>query len=139
MGRPAKCPSEFRREAVALVKSSGRPVAEAARSLSIAEGTLWNWVKIDREQAERAADPDSLPESERCRVEAAPQGKRPVGDRHGDPAEGCSVFREGDESVSGFRFVDLHQADYWITDLRRVTGVKRSSFYAWKSRPVSPR
>ena len=49
MGRPAKYPSEFRREAIALVKSSCRPVAEVARSLSIAEGTLWNWVKIDRE------------------------------------------------------------------------------------------
>lgn len=35
MGRPAKYPSEFRREAIALVKSSGRQVAEVARSLSI--------------------------------------------------------------------------------------------------------
>ena len=68
MGRPAKYPSEFRREAIALVKSSGRPVAEVARSLSIAEGTLWNWVKIDREQAERDADPDSLSESERAEL-----------------------------------------------------------------------
>ena len=49
MGRPAKYPAEFRREAIALVKSSGRPVAEVARSLEIAEGTLWNWVKLDRE------------------------------------------------------------------------------------------
>jgi transposase len=64
MGRPAKYPPEFRREAVALVKSSGRPVAEVAQSLEIAEGTLWNWVKLDREAAERA-DPDALSESER--------------------------------------------------------------------------
>lgn len=68
MGRPAKYPSEFRREAVALVKSSGRPVAEVARSLEIAEGTLWNWVKNDREEAERAADPDALSESERAEL-----------------------------------------------------------------------
>jgi transposase-like protein len=45
---------------VALVKSSQRGVAEVARSLGIAEGTLWNWVKADREAAERAADPDAL-------------------------------------------------------------------------------
>jgi hypothetical protein len=38
-----------------------RPVADVARSLSIAEGTLWNWVK-----AERDAEPDSLSESERA-------------------------------------------------------------------------
>ena len=65
MGRPAKYPAEFRREAIALVKSSGRPVAEVARSLEIAEGTLWNWVMADREANERAADPNALSESER--------------------------------------------------------------------------
>jgi transposase len=47
------------------VKSSGRPVAEVARSLEIAEGTLWNWVKFDRDEAERLADPNALSESER--------------------------------------------------------------------------
>ena len=36
-----------------------------ARSLEIAEGTLWNWVKSDREATERAADPEALSESER--------------------------------------------------------------------------
>ena len=40
MGRPAKYPTEFRREAIELVRSSGRPIAEVARSLDIAEGTL---------------------------------------------------------------------------------------------------
>jgi transposase len=65
MGRPAKYPPEFRREAVNLVRSSGRPVAEVARSLEIAEGTLWNWVKADREAVERAGDPDALTEPER--------------------------------------------------------------------------
>jgi transposase len=47
------------------VKSSGRPVAEVARSLGIAEGTLWNWVRADREAVERDADPNALSESER--------------------------------------------------------------------------
>jgi putative transposase len=41
--------------------------------------------------------------------------------------------------VTGFRFVDEHQAEYRITDLCRVARVSRSSFYAWKQRPVSPR
>lgn len=68
MGRPAKYPTEFRREAVALVKSSSRPVAEVARSLEIAEGTLWNWVKLDREARERDADPEALSESERAEL-----------------------------------------------------------------------
>jgi transposase len=65
MGRPGKYPVEFRREAIELVRSSGRPVAEVARSLDIAEGTLWNWVKADRESRDRDGAPDALSESDR--------------------------------------------------------------------------
>lgn len=68
MGRPAKYPVEFRREAVALVASSGRPVAEVARSLEISDATLWNWVKADRERVAREAEPDALSESERVEL-----------------------------------------------------------------------
>ena len=49
MGRPAKYPDQFRKDALALVESSGRPIAEVARSLGVAEGTLWNWVRATRE------------------------------------------------------------------------------------------
>lgn len=65
MGRPSKYTPEFRREALELVSSSGRPVAEVARSLGISEGTLGNWVKAERVARERAADPKGLSESER--------------------------------------------------------------------------
>ena len=46
------------------MRGSDRPVAEVAWSPGIAEGTLWNWVKADRGAAERASDPDALPESD---------------------------------------------------------------------------
>ena len=65
MGRPNKYPDQFRRDALKLVESSGRPIAEVARSLGIAEGTLWNWVRAARDVDERGADPDALSESER--------------------------------------------------------------------------
>ena len=65
MGRPAKYPDQFRQDAVALVASSGRPVAEVARSLGMNEGTLWNWVKQARLATDRSADPDGVSESER--------------------------------------------------------------------------
>ncbi len=65
MGRPNKYPDKFRRDALDLVRTSGRPIAEVARSLNIAEGTLWNWVKAERDAAERDRDPDALSETER--------------------------------------------------------------------------
>lgn len=65
MGRPAKYPDQFRRDALALVTSSGRPIAEVARSLGVAEATLWNWVRAARDATDRAADPDGLTETER--------------------------------------------------------------------------
>jgi transposase len=65
MARPSKYTPEFRREALELIRSSGRTIAEVARSLGISDGTLGNWVKADREARERSADPAALTESER--------------------------------------------------------------------------
>jgi transposase len=65
MGRPTKYPEQFRRDAVELVESSKRPIAEVARSLSINEGTLWNWVRDARQKLAGDVDPDVLSESER--------------------------------------------------------------------------
>ena len=47
------------------MRSSGRPIADVARSLGINEGTLSNWVRADRNASERAGDPEALTESER--------------------------------------------------------------------------
>ncbi len=57
MSRPNKYPDRFRRDALELVRTSGHPIAGVARSLNIAEGTLWNWVRAERDAAERDGDP----------------------------------------------------------------------------------
>jgi transposase len=48
---------EFKRDAVALVRSSGRPIAQIARELGIVESNLGNWVAKDRDERV-AADPE---------------------------------------------------------------------------------
>jgi transposase len=52
--------AEFKRDAVDLVRSSDRPIAEIARELGIYNATLGNWVRQDRidrgEQDELASD-----------------------------------------------------------------------------------
>ena len=68
LGRPSKYPPEFRREAIELVRSSGRSRVEVARSLGISDNTLANWINADRERRERDADPEALTESERVEL-----------------------------------------------------------------------
>jgi transposase len=49
LGRPSKYTDEFKRDAVDLVRSSGRPINHVAWELGLCHETLRNWV--------RAADP----------------------------------------------------------------------------------
>jgi len=69
MGRPSRCPAEFRREAVELCRSSDRPRVEVARSLGIADDTLAAWVEAASAEAESGLDPDERAELERLRKE----------------------------------------------------------------------
>jgi transposase len=56
---------EFKRDAVELVRASGRPIAEIARELGIYDSTLGNWVRQDRiDRGER----EGLTGEERARL-----------------------------------------------------------------------
>jgi transposase len=57
---------EFRRDAVELVRTTDRPIAELARELGIYDSTLGNWVKQDRiDRGER----EGLTSDERARLQ----------------------------------------------------------------------
>lgn len=62
MGRPSKYTEEFRRDAVDLVRSSGRPINQVARELGMSHETLRNWVRAEerRTTAGPAADGSGL-------------------------------------------------------------------------------
>ena len=55
-GRPSKYPSEFQRDAVAMVLDEGRAIADVARSIGVNEGTLGNWVAKARRERTAGAD-----------------------------------------------------------------------------------
>ena len=67
MGRPAKYPVEFRESAVAMVRETGKPIAEVARDLGINEGTLGNWISKDRRARGEQRD-DQVSETERAEL-----------------------------------------------------------------------
>ena len=47
-------PGEFRREAVALIRSGQRTLPEASESLGVSQQTLRNWLKVEDVDAGRA-------------------------------------------------------------------------------------
>jgi transposase len=56
---------EFKRDAVDLVRSTGRPIAQIAQELGIYDSTLGNWVRQDRiDHGER----EGLTTQERARL-----------------------------------------------------------------------
>ena len=56
---------EFKRDAVELVRTTGRPIAQIARELGIYDSTLGNWVRQDRiDRGER----EGLTGEERARL-----------------------------------------------------------------------
>jgi transposase len=59
--------AEFERDAVELVRTSGRPIAEIARELGIYDSTLGNWVRQDRIDR---GEQDGLSSDEQARLRA---------------------------------------------------------------------
>ena len=56
-----KFSAEFRAEAVELVVSSGRPIAQVAPEIGVVEGTLGNWVRVWKEEHPDAGAKDPGP------------------------------------------------------------------------------
>lgn len=58
---------EFKAEAVELLISSGKPIAEIARDLGIGDGTLGNWVKAAKKRGELKEKPLEIDERARLK------------------------------------------------------------------------
>ena len=69
MPRPSKYSEDFRRDAVELVRSSGRTLRDVGRELGVNHETLRGWVsaakRADEQRAGRSADGGELSGAER--------------------------------------------------------------------------
>ena len=88
-----KYTQEYKDEAVELVISSGRPIAEIARNLGINEGTLANWVNTAKKSGKLKEKP--LDTEERARAAGAPGGEPPAADGAGLPKKRCATNTGG--------------------------------------------
>jgi transposase len=61
-----KFDQDFREGAVRIVRETGKPVAQVARDLGVNEGTLGNWVMLDRRR--RGEGNGALGEDERAEL-----------------------------------------------------------------------
>jgi len=61
-----KFDQDFREGAVRLVRETGKPIAQVARDLGVNEGTLGNWVALDRQR--RDGEGGQLREDERAEL-----------------------------------------------------------------------
>ena len=60
VGRPSKYTDEFKRDAVQLVRSSGRSINDVARELGLCHETLRNWVRGRQRHATSNGPADGL-------------------------------------------------------------------------------
>ncbi|WP_406632059.1 IS3 family transposase [Amycolatopsis sp. WGS_07] len=128
MSGSSKYPEEFRRDAVALARSSARPLAQVARELGVNHETLRTWVRA-ADRADQAAGTGG---------DAAERELRALRKRVAELEKEKEILRKaaayfaGDGSLTrSYRFISAHRAAYGVARLCRVLGVRRPGFYEW--------
>jgi len=122
---------EFKRDVIALARSSDKTITEVARDLGVSPESLCGWVKRDRvDQGGGTSGELTSAEREelkRLRGQNTEQQKTiEILKKSG------GLLRQGQRSVSEvYRFIAAEKAVHPVALLCRVLGVVRSSFYAW--------
>ena len=128
-----KFSDEFKRDAVEIVRTSGKPIRQVANELGIYDSTLGNWVRQDEiNRGER----EGLTSDERERLgELERENARLRMERELEKTS-CGLLGEGVERVTLYRFVDTQRAEgFPVRLVCSVVGVSASAYYAYRKRP----
>ena len=121
-------PEEFKREAIELVRLTGKSIRQAAKDLGISEVSLRNWVKqADADAGER---PGGLTQRRARGAGAAASREPDAADGARDPEKSRGLLRQRDRRAVGelFSFIAAEKANYPVAVMCRALEVNRTSF-----------
>ncbi|MFF3501173.1 IS3 family transposase [Streptomyces sp. NPDC003247] len=129
----ARYSGEFKRDAVALVESSGRRISSVARELGVNPESLRQWVARSRAAAspsgaggEGPLNPEEREELRRLRKQVREL------ELEKEILRKAAAYFQGDGSMTGrWRFISDHRHLYGVQRLCRVLTVSASGFYRW--------